>query len=185
MSYLRYLCFLCLFTYSGVQRILCCVLCTFCCLFVSIAIFWFLLQYSLTFIYIENNMEQQSAAWTYAGGDPGLGIIGSLKSTRCSWKQLKTLNFQVNVDTIIYNQVWKKSIVDTHSDKGSRWVQKNTHRLTKIDIHCLLNTEINHLISHTILAALSYSLLIYSHPDELVWRSLYSVCIFKDKILRF
>jgi hypothetical protein len=25
MSYLRYLCFLCLFTYSGVQRILCCV----------------------------------------------------------------------------------------------------------------------------------------------------------------
>ena len=57
------------------------------------------------------------------------------------------------------------------------FAKKNTHRLTKIDIHCLLNTEINHLISHTILAALCYSILIYSHPNELVWRSLYSVCL--------
>jgi hypothetical protein len=35
---------------------------------------------------------------------------------------------------------------------------------------------------HTILAALSYSLLIYSHPDELVWRSLYSVCLIEDYV---
>jgi hypothetical protein len=27
------------------------------------------------------------------------------------------------------------------------FAKKNTHRLTKIDIHCLLNTEINQLIS--------------------------------------
>jgi len=70
MSYLRYLCFLCLFTYSGVHRILCCVLCTLCCLFVSIAIFWFPLQYSLTFIYIENYRSSntkptKNRGWTH------------------------------------------------------------------------------------------------------------------------
>ena len=62
------------------------------------------------------------------------------------------------------------------------FAKKNTHRLTKIDIHCHLNTEINHLISHTILAALCYSILIYSHPNELVWRSLYSVCLIEDYV---
>ena len=70
MSYLRYLRYLCLFTYSGVHRILCCVLCTLCCLFVSIAIFWFTLQYSLTFIYIENYRSSntkptKNRGWTH------------------------------------------------------------------------------------------------------------------------
>ena len=68
MSYLRYLCCLCLFTYSGVHRILCCVLCTLCCLFVSIAIFWFPLQYSLTLIYIENYRSSNTKPTKKGGG---------------------------------------------------------------------------------------------------------------------
>jgi len=45
-----------------------------------------------------------------------------------------------------------------------------------------LNTEINYLISHTIQAALCYSILIDSHPNELAWRSLYSVCLIEDYV---
>ena len=55
MSYLRYLC---LFTHSGVQHILCCVfvlfvfvLCTLCCQFLWIVYFWLLLRYSLMFMH--------------------------------------------------------------------------------------------------------------------------------------
>ena len=54
MSYLRYFCLL---AYSGVQRILCCVfvflvfvLCTLCCKFLEIVLFWLPLRYSLTVI---------------------------------------------------------------------------------------------------------------------------------------
>ena len=54
MSYLPYLC---LFVYSGVQHILCCVfvmfvfvLFTLCCQFLWIVHFWLPLRYSLTFI---------------------------------------------------------------------------------------------------------------------------------------
>jgi hypothetical protein len=54
MSYLRYLC---LFAYSGVQHILCCisvlfffVLCTLCCQVSLDCPFWLPLRYSLTFI---------------------------------------------------------------------------------------------------------------------------------------
>ena len=54
MSYLRYFC---LFAYSGVQHILCCVfvsfffiLCTLCCQILWIVLFWLPLRYSLTFI---------------------------------------------------------------------------------------------------------------------------------------
>ena len=57
MSYLRYLC---LFAYSGVQQILCCVfvfvffvLCDLCCQFLWIVQFWLPLRYSLPFIYTE------------------------------------------------------------------------------------------------------------------------------------
>ena len=55
MSYLPYLC---LFTYSGVQHILCCVLalpffvlCTLCCQFLWIDFFLLSLRYSQTFKY--------------------------------------------------------------------------------------------------------------------------------------
>jgi len=55
MSYLRHLR---LFAYSDVQHILCCgfdlfffVLCTLCCQFLWIVIFWLPLRYSLTFSY--------------------------------------------------------------------------------------------------------------------------------------
>jgi hypothetical protein len=55
MSYLRYLW---LFTYSGVQHILCCVialfffvLCALCCQFLWIVHFRLSLQYSLMFVY--------------------------------------------------------------------------------------------------------------------------------------
>ena len=48
---------LCLFSYSGVQHILCCVfalfffvLCTLCCQFLLVVLFWLPLRYSLTFI---------------------------------------------------------------------------------------------------------------------------------------
>jgi hypothetical protein len=60
VSYLRYLC---LFVHSVVQHI-CCVfvlffffLCTLCCLFLWIVLFWLPLRYSLTFIssYIQND----------------------------------------------------------------------------------------------------------------------------------
>jgi hypothetical protein len=54
MFYLHYLC---LFAYSGVQLLLCCVfvlfffvLCTLCFQFLWIVFFWLLLRYSLTFI---------------------------------------------------------------------------------------------------------------------------------------
>jgi NhaP-type Na+/H+ or K+/H+ antiporter len=57
MSYSRYLCLL---AYSDVQHILCCVfalfffvLCTICCQFLWIVLFWLPLRYSLTFIYLE------------------------------------------------------------------------------------------------------------------------------------
>ena len=58
MSYLRCLC---LFPYSGVQHILCCVfvlsffvLCALWCQFLWIVNFWLPLPYSLTFIYTNN-----------------------------------------------------------------------------------------------------------------------------------
>jgi len=54
-SHFRYLC---LFVHSGVQHTLCCVfvlfffvLCTLCCQFLWISLFWLPLPYSLTFIY--------------------------------------------------------------------------------------------------------------------------------------
>jgi hypothetical protein len=57
MSYLCYTC-MCLFPYSGVQHILCCVFvlfffvcCSPCCQFLWIFHFWLPLRYSLTFIY--------------------------------------------------------------------------------------------------------------------------------------
>ena len=56
MSFLRYLC---LFAYSSVQHILCCVfalffvvLCTLCCQFLWIVHFWLPFRYFLTFIYL-------------------------------------------------------------------------------------------------------------------------------------
>ena len=59
MSYLRYLC---LFSYSGIQHILCCllcscsfcVLCAQCCQFLWIVHSWLLLRFSLTFIYARS-----------------------------------------------------------------------------------------------------------------------------------
>ena len=58
MSYLRYLC---LFPYSDVQHILCCVfvlsffvLCTMWCQFLWIVNFWLPLRYYLTFIYCRS-----------------------------------------------------------------------------------------------------------------------------------
>ena len=54
------LCYLCLFAYSGVQHILCCVfalfflvLCIRCCQSLWIVNFCFLLRYSLTFVYFD------------------------------------------------------------------------------------------------------------------------------------
>ena len=51
-------CYLCLFVYSGVQHILCCVCvlfffvsCTLCCQFLWIVHFWLPIRYSLTFIW--------------------------------------------------------------------------------------------------------------------------------------
>ena len=59
MSYLRYLC---LFAYSDVQHILCCVFalfsfvsCTLCCEFLWLVHFWLPLRYSLTFIRQQDN----------------------------------------------------------------------------------------------------------------------------------
>ena len=79
MSYLHYLC---LFVYSGVKHILCCVvvlfvfilctlccqflcvivlfvfiLCTLCCQFLWIVQFWLPLRYSLTFIKMDKNIN--------------------------------------------------------------------------------------------------------------------------------
>ena len=66
MSYLYYFC---LFVYSGVQHIVCCVfvlflfvLCTQCCQFLWIVHFLLPLQYSLTFIFIENYSPWASIA---------------------------------------------------------------------------------------------------------------------------
>ena len=55
---MSYLCDLCLFAYSDVQHILCCVfalfvlvLCTLCCQFLCIVHSWLPFRYSLMFIY--------------------------------------------------------------------------------------------------------------------------------------
>ena len=56
MSYLRYLCYLCLFLYNNVQHILCCVLLgvlfrlRHLMLLILIVLFWLPLQHSLTFV---------------------------------------------------------------------------------------------------------------------------------------
>jgi hypothetical protein len=66
MSYLRYLC---LFTYSGVQHILCCVsalfffvLCIICCHFLC----WLPLLYSLSFIYSSVSVKGKNGKYDFA-----------------------------------------------------------------------------------------------------------------------
>ena len=57
LSFMSYFCYLCLFTYSGVEHLLCCslvlfffALCTLCCQFLWIVHVWVSLRYSLTFV---------------------------------------------------------------------------------------------------------------------------------------
>ena len=75
MSYFRYLC---LFVYSGVQHILCCVfvlfifvLCTLCCQFLWIVHLLFTLRYSLTFIWkhsISSKIKSDRVVLQWKGG---------------------------------------------------------------------------------------------------------------------
>jgi len=70
MSYLHYLC---LFAHSGVQYILCCVfvlfffvLCTLCCQYICIVVFWLPLRYSLTLISCCFIVRRLSCLWPIA-----------------------------------------------------------------------------------------------------------------------
>ena len=72
MSYLCYTC-MCLFTYSGVQRILCCVfvlfffvLCSLCCQFLWIVHFWLFLRYSSN-IYLESRQDKNESMTSLMG----------------------------------------------------------------------------------------------------------------------
>jgi hypothetical protein len=69
MFYLRFVCW---FVYSGVQHILCCafvlfffLLCTLCCQYLKIVLFWLPLRYSQTFICNWTNLESKQPCLFY------------------------------------------------------------------------------------------------------------------------
>jgi hypothetical protein len=102
-SYLRYLCFI---ANSGVQHILCCVfvlfffvVCTLYCQLIWIALFWFPLRYSLTFIWLESYCSE---------GDKFSHLLSPLR--RCNTKNVKTHNRTTHTIKMMNNMDTTKTL---------------------------------------------------------------------------